>query len=182
MTAKLKKIEYIKSFFSGERSKLMSFIRSHLNEAYYDEDPEDIIQDVAENMLSRMELNIPVDNLAGYIYRSIRNRIIDLYRKPKLKTSIENYTNDNDDNNLLNTLSTEEDLYEFEEEDRWELVNMAIKQLSPEQQDIIIETELNGKSFKELSEKWNTSMGTLLSRKHRAIANIQKILQDYITN
>ncbi len=177
MTAATEKREAIKSFFSKEYERLINYVNRYLNENYYTEDAEDIIQDVAVNMLTRIDINETFENLAGYIYRAIRNKIIDVYRKPKNKVSIENYNSDNEFNYILSQYYVEQE-DNFDEPERWLLVESAIEKLNPDQKAIIIETEYNGKSFKELSNEWNISTGTLLSRKHRAIANIQKILQE----
>ena len=50
--------------------------------------------------------------------------------------------------------------------------------LKPDERDIIVETEFNGRSFNDLSIEWNTPVGTLLARKHRALGKLQKELQN----
>jgi len=177
MTTRKEKIETVKKFFSVEYDKLINYVNKFFNEKYYTEDAEDIIQDVAVNILTKLDINETFENLAGYVYRSIKNKIIDIYRKPKNKVSIDNYEMENDYNYILTQFFVEQNI-DFDEPDKWELVEYAINKLNKEQKEIIIETEFNGKSFKELSKEWNISTGTLLSRKHRAIANIQKILQE----
>ena len=177
MTTRTEKIEAIKKFFSLEYDRLINYVNKFFNEKYYTEDAEDIIQDVAVNILTKIDLNETFENLAGYVYRSIRNKIIDIYRKPKNKVSIDNYDMENGYNYILTQFFVEQNIY-FDEPERWSLVEGAIDKLNHEQKEIIIETEFKGRSFNELSKEWNISTGTLLSRKHRAIANIQKILQE----
>jgi DNA-directed RNA polymerase specialized sigma24 family protein len=41
-----------------------------------------------------------------------------------------------------------------------------------------IATEIDGYTFRELSKEWGLPMGTLLVRKHRAVAALQKELRD----
>ncbi|MFC2137453.1 RNA polymerase sigma factor [Bacteroidota bacterium] len=177
MTTRKERIEAVKKFFSLEYERLINYVNKFFNEKYYTEDAEDIIQDVAVNILTKIDINETFENLAGYVYRSIRNKIIDIYRKPKNKVSIDNYDMENDYNFILSQYFVEQNI-DFDEPERWSLVEDAIEKLNQEQKEIIIETEFNGKSFKELSKEMNISTGTLLSRKHRAIANIQKILQE----
>jgi RNA polymerase sigma-70 factor (ECF subfamily) len=54
----------------------------------------------------------------------------------------------------------------------------AIEKLKPEQQEVIIATEFEGYTFEELSEKTGVPIGTLLSRKHRAMAKLYNMLTD----
>ena len=52
----------------------------------------------------------------------------------------------------------------------------AIEELPPAQRDVLVATELEGRSFKELAEKWQTPIGTLLARKHRAVKALRESL------
>lgn len=52
----------------------------------------------------------------------------------------------------------------------------SIELLKPDQRAIIFETEFEGTSFEELSERWNVPIGTLLSRKHRAIVKLKELM------
>ena len=53
----------------------------------------------------------------------------------------------------------------------------ALDELPPEQRDVYIAHELEGRSFKELAEKTGVSMNTLLSRKRYAVLHLRKKLQ-----
>ena len=54
----------------------------------------------------------------------------------------------------------------------------AIAGLSDEHKAVVIETEFNGRGYKELSEAWGIPQGTLLARKHRAISKVRQALED----
>jgi RNA polymerase sigma-70 factor (ECF subfamily) len=54
----------------------------------------------------------------------------------------------------------------------------AIDNLNDEDRAVVIETELEKRTFKELSHQWGIPMGTLLARKHRALRKIRKLLED----
>ena len=73
-------------------------------------------------------------------------------------------------------MDEEEDFYK--DENVYEKMMEAMDKLKSQERDIIIETEFNGRSFNELSIEWNTPVGTLLARKHRALSKLQKILQN----
>jgi DNA-directed RNA polymerase specialized sigma24 family protein len=55
----------------------------------------------------------------------------------------------------------------------------AIDQLPGEQKAVVIETELNGRSFRDLSLEWGIPIGTLLARKSRALAKIRELLWEF---
>jgi DNA-directed RNA polymerase specialized sigma24 family protein len=40
----------------------------------------------------------------------------------------------------------------------------------------VLATELEGRSFKDLAEEWQTPIGTLLARKHRAVQALRESL------
>lgn len=177
MTAEENKKSF-KEFLSREYNKLVNYVRVYFDEGFFNADAEDIVQDVALNIYSKIDINNPIENVAGYFYRSVRNRIIDLQRKPDLNVSIENFTDENDRNILLDRMPDEDiQIEEVEEKEKLRLrMYKAIDKLKPDEQALIMETEFEGKTFEELSAKWNVPIGTLLSRKHRALSKIIKIV------
>jgi RNA polymerase sigma factor (sigma-70 family) len=54
----------------------------------------------------------------------------------------------------------------------------AIGKLEPRQRAILIATELKGESFRELSEAWGEPIGTLLSRKSRAVKALRQLMDE----
>jgi RNA polymerase sigma factor (sigma-70 family) len=57
-------------------------------------------------------------------------------------------------------------------------VYQAIDELPDDQKAVIIETEFQGRTFQDLSLEWEIPIGTLLSRKSRAMTRIKSSLQD----
>jgi len=163
-------------FFRKEYSKLKNYIRSRISDRS-DYDAEDIIQDVALNLFSKVDFETPVENLAGYIYSAIRNKIIDLQRNKsrKKQTVMEKIEDHEIVTNWILQIENHENP-EFRE-NMLEKLFEAMEKLKSEFQGIIWATEFEGRTFQELSEELETPVGTLLSRKHRAIAALQKIFQ-----
>jgi RNA polymerase sigma factor (sigma-70 family) len=168
----------IREFFVKEYNKLVNYVHGYLNELSYSVDAEDIIQDVALNIYSKADINAPIENLAAYAYRSIKNKIIDIRRRKRESMSIEDFNNKKNENILSETVSVDEEEDFYKDENVYEKMMEAIDKLKSQERDIIIETEFNGRSFNELSIEWNTPVGTLLARKHRALSKLQKILQN----
>jgi RNA polymerase sigma factor (sigma-70 family) len=163
--------------FAREYTNLLGYVRSSLPRV--DEiTAEDVVQDVALNFFSRGDFDSPVQNLLAYLYRSLKNRMIDLARKRK-DVLLSEYDDVADGSNLLletfiSEPSDPEDALQQEKD--MELLFRAIDRLRPDEQGIIEATELEGVTFRELSEKWDLPVGTLLSRKHRALNRLRKII------
>jgi RNA polymerase sigma-70 factor (ECF subfamily) len=164
-------------FFRNEYQKLVNFVRKNLDDRYFEASPEDIIQDVALGLIDKLDLDAQIGNLTGYIYRSVRNKIIDYQKKKQRTVSIETFTDRKNENYLLNTLSDETS----DEETKYaniepEILQQAISQLRPDEQAVIMATEFDQQTYEELSVEWDVPVGTLLSRKHRALSKLHKIL------
>lgn len=143
-------------------------------------DAEDIVADVMLRLVSRLDTRSPVDNLAAYAYRSIRNRIVDYERARPQTIRLEDFFNEEGDLPLISMLAADTEK-PFAREDRAVLIRRltsAIDRLEPRQRAIVLATELQGESFRALSEKWNEPIGTLLSRKSRALRNLRRMLEE----
>ena len=163
-------------FFRKEYSKLKNYIRGYISDKP-DWDAEDIIQDVALNLFSRVDFETPVENLTGYIYRAIRNKIIDLQRNKSRKKQIQ--MEEIKEHEIVRKWISQIENHNDPEfrEIMLEKVFEAMEKLKPEFQGIIWATEFESRTFQELSKELEIPVGTLLSRKHRAIAALQKVFQ-----
>ena len=72
----------IASLIATEWTRLVSYVRAWISDAA-DRDAEDVVQDVIERLFEKADVTEPVADLSAYLYRSLRNKVIDLYRKPK---------------------------------------------------------------------------------------------------
>jgi RNA polymerase sigma factor (sigma-70 family) len=155
----------IAGFIAAEWTRLVGYVRAWIADSA-DRDAEDVVQDVIESLFEKADVTAPVADLSAYLYRSLRNRVIDLYRRPKRTADMPEELSD-----LRYEASGDFD----REEARTELF-AAIDELPPAQREVLVATELEGRSFKELAEEWNTPLGTLLARKHRAIRALRETL------
>lgn len=173
----------VSGFFAREYDNLVSYARRNwrsLNEA----EAEDIVQDVALNLFSKVDFNTPVENLFAYVYRSLKNKIIDLSRKRR-EERLDDYEDQKSGENMLlkSLIADIIDPEEREEQERMlKLMFETIEELRPDQQEIIISTELEGYTYEELSSELKIPVGTLLSRKHRAIAKLQKLMNEKLNS
>jgi RNA polymerase sigma factor (sigma-70 family) len=166
----------ITDFLSKERNKMVSFVRKRIDDAS-DFDAEDIVQDVMLNIFDSADVSFPVGKLAGYIYASLKNRIVDYLRSRRQKISIDDSESAGFQLSIRNVLRTEETaLSGMEREELVKSLYSAIGSLDEEEQEVIFATEFEGIPFRELSEEWGVPIGTLLSKKARAIDKIREII------
>jgi len=157
----------IADFIATELHRLVGYVRSWIADSA-DRDAEDIVQDVVAGIFEKADVTAPIADVAAYFYRSLRNRIVDAYRAaPKKAVALSEPVLD--------------ERYEASVQVDWkensEKLFKAIDSLVPAQKSVLVATELEGRSFRELSEEWDVPIGTLLARKHRAIHALRKALE-----
>lgn len=164
---------------TAEYNNLLDFVRMRWR-SDSERDAEDILQDVVTGLFTKVDFSKPIENVAGYIYRSLRNRIIDLQRKRKFNQVSIDREEDTGDGHMVRQLADPGgDAPPWSSDEDLQLRMMhAIEQLKPGQQDIIYATEFEGYTFDELSREWNVPIGTLLARKHRALAKLNQMLSE----
>lgn len=155
----------IAGFVATEWSRLVGYVRAWIADTA-DRDAEDVVQDVIERLFEKADVTEPVADLSAYLYRSLRNKVIDLYRKPKRAAELPEELSD----------VRFEASGEMDREEAREVLFEAIDDLPPAQREVLVATELEGRSFRELAEEWETPIGTLLARKHRAIRALRETL------
>lgn len=171
-------INQLYAYFSREGQKLRQFVlrkSRRLNEM----DAEDIVDEVMLQLLSVIGMRGPVKNLPAYVYRALQNRVIDYFRLNDRTTSLSTPLLGDEELTLLDKLQGKQDVVsEIEHKVLIKRLTEAIDRLEPKQRAVFIATEFDGKTFKELSEMWNEPIGTLLSRKSRAMKTLQTHLRD----
>jgi RNA polymerase sigma factor (sigma-70 family) len=177
----LKERSKLAEFFRSEYERLVGYVRKMIDDTAA-RDGEDIVQEVISNAFNLADVNAPIENISAYLYQSLRNRVVDYLRKRKTGTvSLEEVILQASDLRLADILYDTRDnpIVEFEKREMLHLLFEAIEALNEDQRAVLIETEFEGRTFKELSEAWQVPVGTLLARKSRAVANIRKIFQDF---
>lgn len=166
-------------FFSTQYRKLVRSFRARYADLS-EMEVEDIVSDLMADLFNRADIAEQVENIGAYLYRSIQNRAIDYLRRRKRTVSLDATAEGEEDGAGMK--SVPEPWYDAEaEHDATEIRQRLVKaldELEPNQRAVWIATELDGYSFRDLSEQWNLPLGTLLARKHRAVAALRKKLQD----
>jgi RNA polymerase sigma factor (sigma-70 family) len=124
---------------------------------------------------------MPIEHVTGWLFRVARNRIIDLFRKKKPETFSEARVEDEEGRLLgLEDLLPSPDAgpeAAYARNLLMEEMESAIEELPEEQREVFVAHELEGRSFKELSEESGVGINTLLSRKRYAVLHLRERLQ-----
>jgi RNA polymerase sigma factor (sigma-70 family) len=169
----------ISEIVAEERSRLRNFIRRRVPN---DADAEDLLQEVFSALVEANRLLMPIEHVTGWLFRVARNRITDLFRKKKPQPFTDPAV-ESEDGELLRI----EDLLPSPDAGpealflRGELLDeleLALDELPDDQRAVFVAHELEGRSFKELSEETGININTLLSRKRYAVLHLRERLQD----
>lgn len=148
-----------------DEKRLRNFIRSRVPDL---EDAEDILQDVFYELVAAVRVMQPIEQLGAWLFRVARNRITDRHRTKKQHEAVDDFLPSpraGPDADYANAVLFEE-------------IAAALDELPPEQREVFIAHELEGRSFKELSADTGVSINTLLSRKHYAVLHLRRRLRD----
>jgi RNA polymerase sigma factor (sigma-70 family) len=162
-----------------ERTKLVKFIRRRIRDP---NDAEDILQDVFHEFVKAYRLPAPIEQVSAWLFHAARNRIVDRFRKKKeqpLTDLIEEGDDGGSEYRLDLALPAEgggpEALYA-----RAVLLKAlqdALDELPPEQRDVFIAHELEGRAFKDMAAESGVTLNTLLARKRYAVLHLRARLQ-----
>jgi RNA polymerase sigma factor (sigma-70 family) len=158
-----------------EQSRLRNFIRRRVRDPL---DAEDVLQDVFYRLVEANRLLVPIDHVTGWLFRVARNRITDLFRKK----APERFGDIAEQNELgpLEELLPSPDAGPEAQYVRQVLLDelqLALDELPPDQREVFIAHELEGRSFKDIAADTGANVNTLLSRKHYAVVRLRQRLQ-----
>jgi RNA polymerase sigma factor (sigma-70 family) len=144
------------------------------------EDAEDILQDVFYQLVTSYSLTDPIEKLTSWLFTVARNKVIDWYRKRRHEDTLDTGMD------IDEPLSLEEVLFDPSQSPDevyarslvWTELADALEELPEKQREVFVMHELEGKSFKEISEETGESINTLLSRKRYAVLLLRERLQE----
>jgi RNA polymerase sigma factor (sigma-70 family) len=169
----------ISETIAQEQGRLRRFIRKRVVDA---EDAEDIFQEVFYEFINAYRLMKPVEQAGAWLFRVARNKIIDLFRSRRgaaLGNSAMSSTEEGETHQWEDLLPSPDAGPEAAYARRvlLEELDAALDELPEEQRDVFVAHEIEGRSFKEMSEATGISVNTLLSRKRYAVLQLRRRLQ-----
>ncbi|WP_321815489.1 MULTISPECIES: RNA polymerase sigma factor [unclassified Paraburkholderia] len=164
-----------------ERTRLVNFIRRRIRDP---DDAEDILQDVFHEFVQAYRLPAPIEQASAWLFRAARNRIVDRFRKKKEQPLAELAQAESEDEagseyRLDLALPAQDAGPEalYARTLVLKALQDALDELPPNQREIFIAHELEGRSFKEMAEQSGVTLNTLLARKRYAVLHLRTRLQ-----
>jgi RNA polymerase sigma factor (sigma-70 family) len=138
---------------------------------------EDVLQDAFLRALANADALSPVADLAGWIFSTMRNRLIDLWRGEGARRragAIELPAE------VLEALAVDAGLDPEDQLQRAEMLvalDVAVEALPEPQREVIRAQALGGVGFRELAAATGVSIDTLMARKRYAIRKLAAALE-----
>ncbi|WP_205965725.1 RNA polymerase sigma factor [Paraburkholderia guartelaensis] len=162
-----------------ERTRLVNFIRRRIGDA---DDAEDILQDVFSEFVQAYRLPAPIEQASAWLFRAARNRIIDRFRKKK-EQPLPDLPGDDDEAGSEYRLDLALPAHDAGPEALYaralllKALQDALDELPPNQREVFIAHELEGRSFKDMAAESGVTLNTLLARKRYAVLHLRARLQ-----
>ncbi|ADG18881.1 RNA polymerase sigma factor (sigma-70 family) [Paraburkholderia atlantica] len=162
-----------------ERTRLVNFIRRRIRDP---DDAEDILQDVFHEFVQAYRLPAPIEQASAWLFRAARNRIIDRFRKKKEQPLTDLFEADEDASSEYR-LDLALPAHEAGPEALYaravllKALQDALDELPPNQREVFIAHELEGRSFKDMVAESGVALNTLLARKRYAVLHLRARLQ-----
>ena len=159
--------------------RLLRFAREYV---LFEEDAENIIQDVFTTLWERREdLKIHI-SLASYLFILIKNRCIDHLRRKKYA--------DTGKKQMQESFAYEQQmkLYSLEaldhtlisDSDVEQIIARAVDSLPPKCREIFVLNKIDGKKYREIADKLHISVSTVENQMSIALRKLRKQLKDYM--
>jgi RNA polymerase sigma factor (sigma-70 family) len=170
--------KHIAEVIARERKRLGSFIRRRVPDPG---DAEDILQDVFSELIESVRMVQPIEQVGAWLFQVARNRIIDRFRRRSAQPVHVPVDAEGEDAvaALAELLPSPQagPAAQYARRLLVEELDAALEELPPEQRDVFVAHELEGKSFRELATQTGLNINTLLSRKRYAVRHLRDRLQ-----
>lgn len=152
----------------SHRGPLLSRIRKTVRDQV---EAEDVLQDVFAEFIETYNIGVAIESMGGWLARVAQNKVLDRFRRRKTQREYQ----------AREQVSAEEPAVAGNEWMRdWvrEEILAAIETLPPEQAEVFVQHELEGKSFEDIAAETGVSVNTLLSRKRYAVLALREYLKE----
>ena len=169
--------EQLRKAYEKEKPMLLSRLRAAGRSL---EEAEDLVHDVFAETLERLPVLSEVRNLPGWINSLFKRRVIDAWRRRKMKASKgETEVAEETIRDIISGVGLDP-LDGFVRQNLMAALDDAIKALPRDQRRIIEAQVFGGRTFREISEMTGESIDTLMARKRYAVQKLSKALRHWI--
>jgi RNA polymerase sigma factor (sigma-70 family) len=164
----------IEKAYRQRRGGFLAWARLHAPD---EASAEDALQDAFSRALLNASALSMVEDIAGWIFSVMRNRLIDLWRGESARRRAGSVDIPDDMLEEIATAAGVDPQDAFVRKEIEEALETAIEALPAEQRDVIRAQALGGTAFRELAERTGVSIDTLMSRKRRALRKLAAALE-----
>lgn len=134
----------LRRFYETHRKFLFSLIKQNIGNS---QDAEEILQDTFLSTIDNLDHFLGTSGLRGFLIGIARHKIVDYYRKRKIKCLF--FSQHPILENVLLSMTIPEE--EFEKEISKEIISRVFKKLLPHHRKILIQKYIHGFSVKEIA-------------------------------
>lgn len=148
-------------------------------------DAQDMVQEAFLRAYKGLNRFIPGSSFSAWFSKIVVNVCIDHYRKQKKRNSVEyddSYKRRDvtDEHSFVGNTRDLEPHHRSEQAELHQALEVAMNKLSEKHRTIIILREVDHRSYEEIAEILDCSLGTVMSRLHHARKNYQEALRPYL--
>lgn len=159
-----------------DRRGLTRFVQSRLFGQGGDE-ADDIVSDVVLRLFERADLLAQVEDVTAYLYQALAHAVTDFFRRRRA-SPVQPAPQTADGGETDSPDPAPDPEMAFAQSQQRERIGRALDRLPPAERAVWVAVEIEGWSFRELAERWDEPLGTLLSRKSRAGKKLRAYLED----
>ncbi|WP_166987343.1 sigma-70 family RNA polymerase sigma factor [Canibacter zhoujuaniae] len=146
-------------------------------------DAEDLVQETFMKAFTAFERFQQGTNMKAWLYRILTNSYINRYRKaqrePRLGATDEMADWQLGDAESMTASNARSAEAEALDKIPAPVVSKALGELKPDFRMVVLLTDVEGFSYREIAEMLNVPIGTVMSRLHRARKQLREMLHDY---
>ena len=151
-----RQIEQLQGFYLTNRQALFTYA---LSLTKHRESAEDLLQDVLAKLLQQTRLP---KELRPYVYRMVRNRAIDEFRRKDVATTT-----------LFDLERLPED---SSDKDLWPVLEQGLNALEEHIREVIVLKNLDGLRFREIADILDKPIGTITTWHRRGLERLNDLL------
>jgi len=154
------------------RARLLRIIRERIQDQI---EAEDVLHDVFVEFVEAYDLGRAIETVSAWLVRVAQNKIVDRFRRRKTQAEYRAA--------VLAKVERNENSPRRPDEEwmrswlRTRIVD-ALELLPPQQRDVFVKHELEGKTFAEIAAESGVGVNTLLSRKRYAVLFLRNQLKE----
>ena len=159
------------------RERKRGFLNWAIRHAPDESSAEDALQDAFIAAIANADALSMVEDVAGWIFASMRNRLIDLWRRAETRRRSGAVELSEEAIGEIAAEAGFDPSDTLVRDELEEALAVAIEALPKEQREVIQAQALDGEAFRELAERTGVPIDTLMSRKRRALRKLAAALE-----